>query len=101
MRRIIGTIQQVFAMLDPPATGRFAPVIQLLAPTVEGVDELREAAGDWLSRRYARWNERVNVIVGREQLRQVERAFLIMKLFVGALVTALIDERSATRATMA
>jgi putative ABC transport system permease protein len=75
------------ALLDPPASGRFAPVIQLLAPSVEGVDELREAAGDWLSRRYARWQERVNVVVGREQLRQVERAFLIMKLFVGALVS--------------
>ena len=75
------------ALLDPPPSGRFAPEIQLLAPSVETVDELREAVSDWLSRRYARWQERVNVVVGREQLRQVERAFLILKLFVGALVS--------------
>jgi len=62
-------------------------VIQLLAPDVESVDDLREAASDWLSRRYTRWQERVNVVVGREQLRRVEQAFLLMKLFVGTLVS--------------
>ena len=75
------------ALLEAPPSGRFAPDIQLLAPSVESVDALREAASDWLSRRYARWQERVNVVVGREQLRQVERAFLMLKLFVGALVS--------------
>jgi putative ABC transport system permease protein len=75
------------ALLDPPPGGRFAPVIQLLAPSVEAVDDLHEAASDWLSRRYTRWQERVNVVVGREQLRRVEQAFLLMKLFVGTLVS--------------
>jgi putative ABC transport system permease protein len=84
---VYAPIATAAALLDPPPAGRFAPAIQLLAPSVEGVDDLREAASDWLSRRYARWDERVRVEVGREQLRQVERAFLLLKLFVGALVS--------------
>ena len=74
------------ALLDAPPAGRFAPTIQVLAPSVESVDALKDAASDWLSRRYGRWQERVHVTVGREQLRQVEQGFLLMKLFVGALV---------------
>jgi putative ABC transport system permease protein len=74
------------ALLEPPSAGRFAPAILALAPSVESVDALEDAASDWLSRRYERRRERVEVTVGREQLRQVEQGFLLMKLFVGALV---------------
>jgi len=74
------------ALLDPPPRGRFAPSIRVLAPTVESVDEVRDAATDWLSRRDVRWHERVRVEVGLEQLSQVEQGFLLMKVFVGALV---------------
>ena len=84
---VYAPIAAAAALLDPPPSGRFAPVIQLLAPSVESVEDLREAASDWLSRRYARWQERVNLVVGREQLRRVEQAFLMIKLFVGTLVS--------------
>lgn len=79
-------IDAAAALLDAPADGRFSPTIQLLAPSVESVEDLRDAASDWLSRRYVRWKDRVQVIVGREQLSKVEQGFLLLKLFVGALV---------------
>ena len=47
---------------------------------------MRDAVADWLSRRYARWQDRVRVTVAAEELAQVEQAFLLMKVFVGALV---------------
>ncbi|MEQ1831537.1 MAG: ABC transporter permease [Candidatus Eisenbacteria bacterium] len=75
------------AVLGPPPSGRFAPSIQLLAPSVEAVDAVKDDAADWLARRYARWQQRVNVSVGRESLRQVEQAFLLVKCFVAALVS--------------
>ena len=83
---VYAPIRAAGALLDPPPGGRFAPSIRLLAPSVESVDAVTEAATDWLSRRYERWGERVRVTVGQEQLRQVETGFLLMKLFVGALV---------------
>jgi len=83
---VYAPIRAAAALLEPPPGGRFAPTIRLLAPSVESVDAVSEAATDWLARRYERWPERVRVTVGREQLQQVEQGFLLMKLFVGALV---------------
>ena len=74
------------AVLPPPARGRFAPSIQVRASSVESVDAVRDAVIDWLTRRYGRWESKVRVTVAAEQLAEVERAFLIMKVFVGALV---------------
>lgn len=74
------------ALLDPPRSGKFTPTLQLKARTVEAVDALRGAATDWLARRYVRWPDRVRVQVGAERLAQVNRAFLLSKLFFGALV---------------
>ena len=39
------------ALLDPPPDGRFAPTIQLLAPSLASVPDVRDAVTDWLSRR--------------------------------------------------
>ncbi len=75
------------ALLERPGRGRLAPVIQLRAASVESVEPLRDAVVEWLSRRDARWQDRVRVSVGLEQLQEVEQAFLLMKLFVGALVS--------------
>ncbi len=83
---VYAPIRAAAALLDPPPGGRFAPSIRLLAPGVESVEAVRDAATDWLSRRYEGWNGRVRVTVGQEQLAQVEAGFLLMKLFVGALV---------------
>ena len=73
-------------LLDPPRSGRFTPALQLLAPTVESVTAVRDAAIDWLARRYVRWPDRVRVTVGLERLAQVDQAILLTKLFFGALV---------------
>jgi putative ABC transport system permease protein len=83
---VYGPIRSARALLAPPPGGRLAPSIQLRAASVESVDGVRDAASDWLSRRYARWQERVRVTVALQELEQVEQGFLLMKLFVGALV---------------
>jgi putative ABC transport system permease protein len=84
---VYAPISAAHALLDAPAGRRLAPVIQLRANTVESVEPLRDAVVEWLSRRDPSWESRVRVSMGLEQLREVERAFLLMKLFVGALVS--------------
>ncbi len=79
-------IRSARATLDLPASGRFAPSIQLLAPDVESVETLQESVIEWLTPRYGRWQDRVRITLAREQLNQIEQAFLLMKLFVGTLV---------------
>lgn len=79
-------IRAATALLDPPRSGKFTPTLQLKAPTVESVQALRAAATDWLARRYVRWPDRVRVVVGAERLAKVNQAFLLAKLFLGALV---------------
>lgn len=83
---LLAPIGAARALLDPPPDRRFAPTIELLAPSVEAVEGVQEAATDWLSRRYAGWPRRVKVQAALEQLRRVEQVVLLMKLFVGALV---------------
>ena len=79
-------IRSAEAILDPPSSGKFTPTLQLKAANVETVTALRDAAMDWLARRYVRWEDRVRVSVGLERLAQVEKAFFLAKLFFGALV---------------
>ena len=95
---VIAPIGAARALLDPPAGGRFAPVIQLMAPSLESVDHVQGAIVDWVSRRYPRWQERVNVTVRLEQLAEVEKAISITKLFVGALVGISFGTYPARRA---
>ncbi len=83
---IYAPIRSAESMLDPPSSGHFTPSIQLKAPNVEAVTAVRDAAMDWLARRYVRWEDRVRVSVGLERSAQVEQAFLLTKLFFGALV---------------
>jgi putative ABC transport system permease protein len=83
---VYAPIRSAQALLPPPARGRFAPSIQLRTTSVEQVDSVRDATIEWLNRRYGRWEDRVRVTVAAEQLAQVEQAFLLMKVFVGALV---------------
>ncbi len=74
------------AILVPSPGRRLAPTIRLLARSLESVDSVEDNVRDWLARRYTDWPRRVTVSVGREQLQQVEQAFLLMKVFVGAIV---------------
>jgi putative ABC transport system permease protein len=83
---VYAPIRAAAALLPPPASGRFAPSIQLRARSMEAVEGVRDGAADWLSRRYARWPERVRLSVALEELGRVEQGFLLMKLFIGALV---------------
>lgn len=84
---VYAPIRSAPALLGNPSSRRFAPSIQLRAASVETVNAVRDAASDWLSRRYARWQERVRVAVALEELKEVEQAFLLLKMFVGALVS--------------
>ena len=79
-------IRSARALLPAPTRGRFAPSILLRAASVESVEEVRDAASEWLTRRYGRWDQRARLTVAAEDLRQVEQVFLLMKMFVGALV---------------
>ncbi|MEO8450599.1 MAG: ABC transporter permease [Gemmatimonadota bacterium] len=83
---VYAPLRAATAVLFPPATGRFTPSLELKAPSVESVMPLRDAAVDWLARRYARWEDRVRVTVGLERLAEVEKIFLLAKFFFGALV---------------
>ncbi len=81
-------IRSAGALLDPPPDGRYAPTIILRAARVEAVEDVRDAEADWLSRHHARLPQRIQMSVALEELRQVELAFLLVKLFIGALVGA-------------
>jgi len=83
---VMAPIGSARALLDAPPGGRFAPAIQLMAPTLESIENVQGAIVDWISRRYPRWEERVHVTVRLEQLSEVEKGITLLKLFVGALV---------------
>jgi len=83
---IYAPIRSAAAVLFPPSSGRFTPSLELKAPSVESVKAVRDAAIDWLAQRYPNWDDRVRVVVGLERLAQVEQAFLLAKVFLGALV---------------
>jgi putative ABC transport system permease protein len=83
---VYAPIRAASDLLPAPAAGRFAPAIQLRVPNVESVYEVKDAASDWLSRRYARWSERVRVVAALEELKEVALAFTLLKVFVGTLV---------------
>jgi putative ABC transport system permease protein len=83
---VFAPIRAAGALLAAPERGRFAPSIQLRAVDLESVAAVKDAATEWLRRRDASWPDRVRVSSGREQLARVEQGFLLLKLFVGALV---------------
>src|SRR6185436_16754061 len=81
---VYAPIRASSALLSTPPRG-FAPSIQLRAANLESVDEVRDVAAEWLSLSVPRWQERVRLTVAAEELHEVEQAFGLMKLFVGAL----------------
>ena len=83
---VYAPIRAARSILAPGPGGRFAPSIQLLAPDLESVTAIEASVIEWLTRRYGRWQDRVRVTLALEQLRQVEQAFLLIKLFIGTLV---------------
>ena len=55
------------------------------ARRVEDVHALMDQLGDWLAMRYGPWERKVDVQAQEQRLEQVERAFTVMKLSLGAL----------------
>jgi putative ABC transport system permease protein len=68
-----------------PAAMTGNPSITLRARTLDDVGDLKSALQDWLARRYRGWEERLELVVAEEMLGEINRAFLILKLFMGAL----------------
>ncbi len=68
-----------------PAAMAGTPSITLRARTLDDVGALKSAIEDWLARRYRSWEDRVELIVAEEMLAEINRGFLILKLFMGAL----------------
>jgi putative ABC transport system permease protein len=58
------------------------------AKTIEGVKPTRAAAERWASAQYgASWKDRLNIVSDETRLEQAAKAFLIFKLFMGALMS--------------
>jgi putative ABC transport system permease protein len=70
--------------LGPEALNQ-PPTLTFQARTIEQVDALKSAIEDWLAQRYRDWDRRVEITVAERELEQVNRAFDIMKLFLGLL----------------
>lgn len=68
-----------------PAAMTATPSITLRARTLEEVRVLKSSIEDWLARRYQSWEDRLELIVAEEMLVEINRAFFILKLFMGAL----------------
>jgi len=85
--QVTAPLRSAGALLPPPSRGAFAPSILLRAASAEEVEDVRDAATEWLRRRYPGGSDKARVTVAAEQLAQVELGFLIMKAFVGSLVS--------------
>ena len=61
------------------------PSVSLKATSVDAVQALTTEIQDWLALRVRDWETRAEVIVAEDQLAEVARGFLLLKLFLGAL----------------
>jgi putative ABC transport system permease protein len=83
-------IMPVAAASDNAGQGRPDATAHLLATakSVEGVATTRAIIEQWAARRYgAAWKDRVNVVSDESRLAQVQRALLLFKVFMGALMS--------------
>jgi putative ABC transport system permease protein len=72
------------AVMGPGEAARPRTLV-LKARKVEDVDAVRAAAGTWLGERYGRWETRFEVSTDRARSAQMKQAFLLFKLFMGAI----------------
>ncbi|MEP6491954.1 MAG: ABC transporter permease [bacterium] len=101
-RRIVGVLKAeendrarravmpVSAATSAVIVGQFDRPAQLLATaaTVEGVAATRSRIERWAARQYgATWKDRVAVVSDEARLEQAKQAFLLFKLFMGALMS--------------
>ena len=85
--QVLAPLRSAGALTDARPDGRRTPVIQLLAASVEQVPDVQAAVEDWFARHDPEWQEQVRVAVRLDELKQVEQAFALLTLFVGALVS--------------
>ncbi|HTE45519.1 MAG TPA: ABC transporter permease [Gemmatimonadaceae bacterium] len=83
-------VMPVSAALSATIAGLGDRPAQLMAtaPSLEGVATTRSRIERWAARQYgATWKERVNVVSDESRLEQAKQAFLLFKLFMGALMS--------------
>jgi putative ABC transport system permease protein len=68
-----------------PAEAASARTLVVKAPTVEQVPEVQARVEDWLATRYGRWDHDLRVETRLERVEQMQRGFLVFKLFLGAM----------------
>jgi putative ABC transport system permease protein len=77
------------ALLEPSAAPR-VPTLRLKARSIEAVDTLQGQVVDWLAERYGRGVEKLDVVVGTEQLHNTRQAMLLSKLLLGLLASLIL-----------
>ncbi|MDB4877589.1 MAG: putative rane protein [Gemmatimonadetes bacterium] len=83
-------IMPVGALAGATISGQFERPAQLLvtAKSVEGVATTRATIERWTAREFGpSWKDRVNVVSDESRLAQVQKALLLFKLFMGALMS--------------
>jgi putative ABC transport system permease protein len=64
------------------------PSLLATSPTIEGVTTLRERIEAWASRQFGQgWKERLSIVADESRVAQAQKAFLLFKLFMGALMS--------------
>jgi putative ABC transport system permease protein len=66
------------------------PTLRLKARSIEAVDTLQAEVVNWLAERYGRGVEKLDVVVGTEQLHNTRQAMLLSKLLLGLLASLIL-----------
>jgi len=67
------------------SAGVVTPLLQVRAPSIEGVNGVRDMIVGWLASRFPRWQSVVDVELESARLEQVNTAMFVFKLVMGAL----------------
>ena len=64
------------------------PSLLATAPTIEGVTPMRDRIERWAARQFGSgWKDRVSIVADESRVAQAQKAFLLFKLFMGALMS--------------
>jgi len=88
--RVRRAVMPAGAVVGAVVSSPFDRPASLLAtsPTIEGVSPMRDRIERWASGQFgAAWKDRVNVVADESRVAQAQRAFLLFKLFMGALMS--------------
>jgi putative ABC transport system permease protein len=76
-----GTASKLFPPMEPPRPA----TLLLRAPSIEGIDALKDAVVDWAAVRYPRQLKKLDIRTQKARKAQAEQGILIFKLFMAAL----------------